>query len=509
MITAVLVVVGVVYLLIALLKGKKTCSDNIPAVPGGYPFLGHVLSMLKGSPWDVMTRWAMKYGTIYRFHLFGTDGISVADPELLKIVLQTKISAFKKDVEWTYKPFMVLLGQGIVTAEGKSWLRQRTLLATHLKNDILEEVPDMALRAVNRLRIKLDAARDSGKVVEMAEEFRHLTLQVIAEAILSLSPEESDQSFATMYLPIVEESNLRVWHPHREFIPSPAWFKFKRDVAKLNDYVVGLIKKRWALREQEKESVNKGNDRKKDILDKILSSIPKEEWNDEAIEVVRDQIKTFVLAGHETSASMLSWALYELNMPQNKPYLEKVIEESNQVFDKKQCRDQNNNNRVIEVPSLDALASLEFAECALKESLRKYSVVPTVVRKAAEDVQLGEYTVYKGATIMVLMQGVHHNPQIWPNPLSYQPQRFEKIKNKETGAIEDPVKPYTFIPFVEGPRMCLGQYLSLLEAKIVLSILVDTYRFELQTPEESGEKHPYMIPIIPKTGHFMKIYNRR
>ena len=75
----------------------------------------------------------------------------------------------------------------------------------------------MAYRAVQRLSVKLDAAVKSGHTVEMAEEFRTLTLQVIAEALLSLDSSESDMTFAHMYLPIVEEGNLRVWNPPRMY----------------------------------------------------------------------------------------------------------------------------------------------------------------------------------------------------------------------------------------------------------------------------------------------------
>ena len=97
---------------------------------------------------------------------------------------------------------MVLLGNGLVTAEGSSWRKQRNLLSSHLRLDILDQIPSITIRAVERLKLKLDKFKGNGSTVEMAEEFRHLTLQVIAEAILSLPPGESDQTFAHMYLPI-------------------------------------------------------------------------------------------------------------------------------------------------------------------------------------------------------------------------------------------------------------------------------------------------------------------
>ena len=188
-------------LLIARLSASRK-GKPVPQVRDGLPFFGHVFTMLKGSPWDQMARWAVEYGTFYKLHLFGSDAYVVSDPELLKIVLQTKLSVFKKDVAWTYKPFMVLLGNGLVTAEGSSWRKQRNLLSSHLRLDILDQIPSITIRAVERLKIKLDKLKGSGSTIEMAEEFRHLTLQVIAEAILSLPPGESDHTFAHMYLPI-------------------------------------------------------------------------------------------------------------------------------------------------------------------------------------------------------------------------------------------------------------------------------------------------------------------
>lgn len=490
-IAAVVVVVGLIAFFI--IKNKTYTSDNIPVVKGGIPFIGQALVMLKGSPWDTMSKWVAEYGEVYKFILFGSEAVCIADPEVLKVVLQTKLNTFKKDREWTYRPFLVLLGNGIVTSEGAAWLKQRTLLATLLKKDILLEIPAMTIRAVQRLCKKLDKARDEGKVIEMAEEFRHLTLQVVAEAILSLPPEESDVTFAKMYLPIVEEGNLRTWHPEREYLLTPAWFQFQSNVKKLDDYVTGLIVARWKLRREEAAS-GKATTRKLDVLDKILSAISDDEWGTDVIKQTRDEIKTFMLAGHETSASMLAWAFYELSLPHNKPSLDQVLREASSVF--ASCRDEK--GRIVSVPNNDILMGLNLTECCLRESLRKYSVVPTVVRKASEDVQMTpDYFVSKGSTIMVNIQGVHHNPKYWPEPLVYKPERF----------LKEPA-PYTFLPFVEGPRMCLGQYLSILESKIVLAVLLSTYRFEIINPEQCGEKHSYMIPIIPKTGHFMKVHNR-
>jgi cytochrome P450 len=483
----VIVIAGIFIGLGFLLRAK---SDNIPMVDGGLPFFGHVFTMMKGSPWDTMSEWTNKYGTICKFHLFGSDAICVADPSLLKIILQTKLNSFKKDVDWTYKPFMVLLGSGLVTSEGSNWSRQRRLLASHLKFDILGVISTITFAAVNRLIAKLEKARENNDVIDMADEFRHLTLQVISEAVLSLTPEECDQTFAVMYLPIVEEGNLRTWDPSRMYLPTPSWFKFRRDVQRLNDYVTGLVEARWALRQQ---LAARGQSREPpDVLDKILAAIAAEEWSRAVREQVRDEIKTFILAGHETSASMLAWALHELSLDSGKELAQQVLDESTAVY-----APSSEDGVLRTLPDKERLDRLVFTECCLRESLRKYSNVPTVVRVAAEDVQVGDYHLPKGATVMVSMQGVHHNAQFWPEPWEYRPSRFRQA-----------AAPFTFLPFIDGPRSCVGQFLALLESKIALSMLLTRFRFEAVDAAAAGEKHPFMVPIIPKAGHPMRIRRR-
>jgi hypothetical protein len=96
----------------------KPPGKDIPKVQGGWPFLGQVFTMIKGSPWDTMQKWAEEYGGIYSFELFGELSISVSDPEILQGILQKQYNNFKKDLLWTYKPFMEILGNGLVTSDG-------------------------------------------------------------------------------------------------------------------------------------------------------------------------------------------------------------------------------------------------------------------------------------------------------------------------------------------------------------------------------------------------------
>jgi cytochrome P450 len=289
---------------------------NMPMVPSYIPFLGNALQFLTSTPWDLMESWHRTYGPIYAFKLLGKTVVSIEKPEFLKEVLQSKIQNVKKDSHFSYKPFLPILGKGIVTSEGKEWMYQRRKISTALKVDVLELIPAATLSAVQRLMQKMDKSAETKQTIDIAEELRHLTLQVISECFLSLEAEESDNTFATMYLPIVEEGNLRVWRPDRSYMFfMPFFWRHIFGIRRLNNYVSKLIVDRWNLRKAEKKCNTKVV-RKMDILDKVLAHFenehPGKELDSKWISQLRDEFKTFMLAGHETSAAMMTWTFFEL-----------------------------------------------------------------------------------------------------------------------------------------------------------------------------------------------------
>ena len=207
---------------------------------------------MKLRPWDLLTSWHRQYGPIICFPLLGATNFSVGSPHLLKQVLQVQVGSTKKDTGNTMKPFLSILGTGIVSSDDAAWLKQRLKMSTTLRQDVLEIIPRQTLHAVQRLMHKMDQAVESGQEIPVGQSLRHLTLQVISGTFLSLSAQESDSTFATMYLPIVDESNIRVWHPYRSwafFLPS--FWLYHYNVWKLNSYVSKLIRERWQLRRQE------------------------------------------------------------------------------------------------------------------------------------------------------------------------------------------------------------------------------------------------------------------
>jgi len=474
-------------------KIRLRSSLNMPIVPSYWPFIGSALDFLSNSPWDLMELWHRQHGSIYAFNLLGNTCICIDSPDHLKQVLQSKIKLVKKDVTFAYKPFLPILGTGIVTAEGKSWMKQRRKISAPFKIEVLEIIPRVTIEAVQRLMVKMDHCAESEKTIDIAEELRHLTLQVISSAFLSLDAEESDTKFATMYLPIVEEGNKRVWSPERSYMFFlPFFWRHISCCRRLDIYVSKLITDRWSLRQEEKKSLK--NTRHQDILDKVLVHYEKENAGTKpsraCIRQLRDEFKTFMLAGHETSAAMMTWTLFEIMKDDN--IMEKVGKEADYLFGANfDCSGFSVGKDKI--PSRQELSDLIFSESCLKEALRKYSVVPTVARLISDPLQIGPHLIPKGCKVMVNIQSLHRNPVHWPNPMKFDPTRFSDPKKPRP-------KPYTFLPFIDGPRNCLGQYLALLESKMVISLLVQRYALKCKNAQihDGDPRHRYMVPIIPK-----------
>ena len=729
---------------------------GIPRAPGGSALLGHVLPLMRGTPWDVMEDWvretsafakekseSKKGGESGESGKSGDNGAktsssssspslgppcpegmcvaSVGHRKLLVVgsapaareIFQTKARRFSKDLDFSFKPFLPILGTGLVTASGGLWQSQRLLIAPALRVDILEAVPRIAVAAAERLARKLEralaaeaeaqaeakaraeaaaaaasalaaaavaAAASAGEeegsvpksasgtrrgdvspasvmlspasragsaaslagstaeaaagtataaattanpslpppppplsslagveaVVDMEEEFRLLTLQIIGEAVLSLPPEECDRVFPELYLPVMEEANLRALRPWRALVPGEARRKYARGIRALDAYIRALLRERWAERKARsnaskaaadeaaasaagKEDSNassapppasssppptspppaKKGDERDDILETMLAAIEHrgEEWSFALETQLCFEVKTFLLAGHETSAAMLTWSLYELGRGDARlPESVKVAAaaEDAEAREGLAVRDpaaaaalarvRKEAESVLKLPASPLKSSaappiiptrkaaeegFEFSLACLKESLRKYSVVPVVTRVAAEDTTLCGRRVPRGTYVAICIQAVHNNTVGalggWRCPASWEPERFlpggeaetmpdsarvERAKKATTTSGEEDdetddeeelvegLRAFNYLPFIQGPRNCLGQYFALLEARIVLARLVAGFDFVKATPGEA-RRHPAVIPTGPEGGMPMRVRLRK
>jgi cytochrome P450 len=193
---------------------------------------------------------------------------------------------------------------------------------------------------------------------------------------------------------------------------------------------------------------------------------------------------TMMLAGHETTANTLAWALYALaRAPQLRARVEAELDEI----------------REAQV-GVQHLAALPYTTQVIKEAMRLYPAVHMIARRATREVQIGPYQVRRGAIVVINIVGIHHRPDLYPEPERFDPQRFSPEREKL-------LPKQAFLPFSAGPRICIGNHFAMMEAQLILATWLRQVRFELVTPDQRAE-FDAMITLRPKGGLPMRVQRR-
>ncbi|XP_044938352.1 cytochrome P450 4F3 isoform X4 [Mustela putorius furo] len=190
-------------------------------------------------------------------------------------------------------------------------------------------------------------------------------------------------------------------------------------------------------------------------------------------EDIRAEADTFMFEGHDTTASGLSWVLY--NLAKHPEYQERCRQEVQELL----------RDREPQEIEWDDMTQLPFLTMCIKESLRLHPSVTVISRCCSQDIVLPDGRVIpKGVTCLISIFGTHHNPSVWPDPEVYNPFRFDPENIKERS-------PLAFIPFSAGPRNCIGQTFAMTEMKVVLALTL--LRFRVLPGEEEPRRKPELI----------------
>lgn len=436
---------------------------RVTQLPSLIPLVGPMMELLKGRPWQTMLEWNQQHGAVLEVRMFGKRCYIVSDPGLIQRMMSTHMKNYPK-ATMGYEAFRPVLGKGLITASGDNWKRQRTALNRAFRSEILDDIVQISVQAADRLVDRVD-----GGTFDMSEAFRSLTLQVISQAVTSLPHEVCEGVFPRLFLPTVDEINKRIWAPYRSWMPTPTRARFNKAIAELDAFLEGVVAERWDAEEQP-------NHDPVDILDRIVSGFREDGLErDEAVLMLRDQMKTFIFAGHETTSMMLTWAVHELTM--NPDLMAKVRAEADDVF--------ANGTQ----PSTKELKRLKWTEAVLKEALRRYALVPVLSREVVEDDVWEGRKLEKGALVVISIIGAHNDASSWGDPQTFRPERFF-----------EPLKvPWAYLPFARGPRNCVGENFAMVEGKLVLARLVQRLDMTAASPDQVIPE-PRHVPTGPVGG---------
>lgn len=393
----------------------------------------------------------------------GTRWHMVMDPEAIRMMLLDRLDDYPKSLV-TKNLLRPAVGESLFIAEGAHWRWQRRAAAPVFSLRNVMNLAPIMTGAAERCVERIEAA--GPRAINMLDEMTATTFDVIADVTFS-----SGDSFDRAGVHNAIEDYLRdagrisfldiLGAP--DWIPRPARLITGRAMRETKQMADRAIEARVA----------RGTEGVPDLLDLLLAGEDPETKRKMNTAELRDNLLTFIVAGHETTALTLAWSLYLLAFDQE--VQDRARAEAKEVL----------GDRAATGADVD---KLKFIRQIVDEALRLYPPAGIVSRTAQKADTLGGREIRPGDTVMIPIYALHRNYRLWDEPDAFIPDRWEDGR---------PVDRYAYLPFGDGPRICIGSSFALQEAVIILASLVARFRF---TAVEGRQPDPVMILTLRPDG---------
>ncbi|WP_019450909.1 cytochrome P450 [Cupriavidus sp. BIS7] len=343
-----------------------------------------------------------------------------------------------------------LLGSSIFTTNGEVWERQRRLVEPAFAQARLKLVFSLMSDSATAMLQRLDAVAD-GRSYEVDGEMSYVTADIIFRTILSDNLEASTaQEIYDAFLDFQHHAQRAMILMIYRLPPVLSALGSRRAARKIRAILSGIIARRMAEREGGQQAVHH------DILSGMMDAVDPVTGDSLSYVELVDQVCTLFLAGHETSASALTWALYLLSQC---PHLQdKIVAEIEAVV----------GDRDFVAGDIKDLPTLGNV---FRETLRLYPPVGFFVREAAQSQCIRNKEVKEGSPIMISPWLLHRHRTLWERPDDFAPERFDTDAGKASAKC-------AYLPFSKGPRVCIGAAFATQEAVLILASIVRRYRVE-------------------------------
>jgi len=426
------------------------------------PFLG-VLPRFRKNPNTYLLSVAREFGDLVYLRLGPQHAYVVSHPDAIRDVLVTHQGNFTKSR--MLERAKVLLGEGLLTSEGEFHTRQRRLVQPAFHRDRLihyaEDMVACAARAGDRWQ--------SGAEMDVSKEMMRLTLAIVGRTLFSadVSSEADEIGAAMTEIFALFDTLLMPFSDWIQKLPIPPVRRFEKARDKLDRIVYGLIA------ERRKSGRDAG-----DLLSMLLLA-QDEDRTRMTDKQVRDEALTLLIAGHETTANLLTWTWYLLS--QN-PEAEKRLHVELDGVLKGQ------------LPRFEDMERLPYTIGVISESLRLYPPAWAIGRRAKQDYRIGEYTLPAQSILLLSPWVVHRDPRWWPEPERFAPERWtpEEVEKRPK---------FAYFPFGGGARVCIGERFAWAEGVLVLAALAQRWKMRLVP----GHPVETQAVITLRTRHGMKM----
>ncbi len=396
------------------------------------------------------------YGGVCGIRFPGLRGCLISDPQYIERVLVTHASRTRK---WEIDQFRLLLGQGLLTSRGELWKKQRTLINPVFSparvGGYAPKIVEHALACADGWRSKTEVEPGGSREVEIYGEMLRLSLQVAASALFG-----ADASGIAEFIEETHEllggqfEGGMAGIPIPLSVPTPGNLRAKRAIRRLDAAVLGLIAER-----------RKNRTAGTDFLGALIAA-QDDSGAGMSDQQLRDECMTMILAGHETTATVLTWTLWLL------------------------ARHPEAQARCAEEAYLKNVVS---------ESTRLYPPVWAIGRIALESLDLGEYLLPAGTNVVLVPYLAHRDPGVFSEADAFRPERWDDPAIRA-------IPRCSYIPFGAGPRKCVGMNFAVLETSLILRTLLSRFLFEA-VDGERVELQP-AVTLRPRGGISLRVTPR-
>jgi cytochrome P450 len=361
----------------------------------------------------------------------------------------------------------LLLGNGLAMVDGDSWLQRRRLMQPAFHRRRLEALVETMVETIEEVIARWQPLAAAGQPLDLAAEMMELTLTVIVKTMFSLDDEATIKRLADAFnvaQAFIYRRAYSLWAPPL-WLPTPNNGRFHTALATLDSIIYGLITQR-----RQNPAAHT------DLLTMLLEAQDAETGLGMSDVELRDEIMTLFFAGHETTATALAWTLHVLQ----------TNEAVRGCFEEEIGRVCNGRS-----PTPADLTQLTYTDRLLQESMRLYTPIWIFAREPLADDNIDGYHIPAGTSILISPYVTHHDPAIWPDPDTFDPDRFlpEQVSQRHR---------FAYYPFGGGPHLCIGQTFAMMEAKIALATIFQTYQLS-PVPNDATATKPE-VTLRPKHG---------
>jgi cytochrome P450 len=398
--------------------------------------------ILSAQPAKLYRAWMAEFRTPF-FRSF-----MINDPALIETVLKERPDDFPKSARIS-EGLRPLLGQSVFLTNGETWKRQRRIIDPAFEGGRLRETFPAMWDAAEAAAARLDG--QAGQVIEIEAETSHAAADVIFRTLFSIPIDHhlAQQVFDAFRSYQRSQPILNLG----AFVPLPRWMPrlhrkgTRKNAAKIRQLITELTQSRAA-----QIAAGTAPD---DLATKIMTTVDPVTGEGFSTDEMVDQVAIFFLAGHETSASALAWALYLMALYPD--WQDRVADEATALKD---C-------------DFSVMSALRISRDVFRETLRLYPPVPMMVREAGCPEHFRDRPVPKGAQLVLSPWHLHRHERLWDNPDSFDPERWHTENGKAC-------QRNAYMPFSAGARVCTGAGFAMVEGPLILSRILRDYRVVVQ-----------------------------